>query len=706
MSQTIGTAIIDVKADTAQLVKGMTSAQNTMESTVSNMKTAVLSLGAAYASFATVAKVQTMISNSLDIADATGKMAEKMALSTEELSRYQYAAQFAAVSSGELSAALGAMIRRSNNFVQSGGGAAAKAMTTLGISAEFAKENFTSTSATFDILLDRLNAMPEGFEKTAVAQDLFSKSAASVVRMANMGTDELKRLGDIGVEVGAVISDDMAKGAAEFNDSMDMFYSNISGVSNKIAESLLPSLNSMAEELNKVADGTSEYNKTIDDMKYMTVAIGSAAAAYKIYTANAILATAATSSIGRAMVISTVATKALTIATKAIPYVAVATAAWSLYEAISSTTEAYEKQIEIMEAVKKSSEGFTGKGYFEDLKYEQSVKELVTAFDTMEAREKAHFATKGTTAEAYYEKLFNDSKAAYDKIEADVVNRSDVLFKTEETPEEEKPKGWEDTLDGASGDAFAGLDSITEKYALEHEAYVLSLEQKAEALRQSLLNEEEILNLRMENDTLLAEEAFQNKLITEEQRYELLAALALKYETNLSKISLKGMSEREKFSSKSSKSQTTQVLGDMANLTSGMSTQSKAMFNINKAAALANAAVSLPASVMKTYEAYPAPMSFVMGGLALAAGVSQISAIASSSFGGGGSTATSTPSGGVSISDGLVPSDIGATAETQTVKEVTISMPDSSMMSTDSVRELIERIQDESGDMGLSLVVA
>lgn len=141
-----------------------------------------------------------------------------------------------------------------------------------------------------------------------------------------------------------------------------------------------------------------------------------------------------------------------------------------------------------------------------------------------------------------------------------------------------------------------------------------------------------------------------------------------------------------------------------------MATQSKAMFEINKVASLANAALMTPEAVMGAYS-FGAKLGgpvlgAAMGALALGSQVAQMQSIASSSFGGGGSTATSTPSGGVSISDGLVPSDIGSTAETQTVKEVTISMPDSSMMSTDSVRELIERIQDESGDMGLSLVVA
>jgi len=238
--------------------------------------------------------------------------------------------------------------------------------------------------------------------------------------------------------------------------------------------------------------------------------------------------------------------------------------------------------------------------------------------------------------------------------------------------------------------------------------YIENLLLKTEALRESLLTEEELLNNRAENEVLMLEEAFNASIISEEEKNTIMLELAAQYQNALTDISIQGMSAREKFSSKSSSDQTKQVLGDMVTMTAGMANQNKTMFQINKAAALANAAVQLPASVMKTFEAYPAPLSFVMGGLAAAAGLAQIAAISSASFGGGGSTSTPTPSGGMSTTMGTVPSDIGVSAvgEVQTVKEVTINMPEDATMSTDSVRELIERIQEESGDMGLSLVIA
>jgi len=249
MSQKIGTVIVDVQADTQKLVKGMNKAETTMKRTTGNMKKALAGMAAGYLSFQGVNAFTSMIKGSIDAADNLGKLSEKLAISTEALSELQFAAGFADVSIGTLNAAMGAMIRRANNFKRDGGGAAAKAMNTLGISAEFARENFTSTEVTFKILLAKLAEMPEGFEKIAVAQDLFSKSASQVVRLSNMGADELARLGKVGKEVGAVISNDMAKEAAILNDKIMLLNLSMSGVSNKLATNLIPQIGALTDTI-------------------------------------------------------------------------------------------------------------------------------------------------------------------------------------------------------------------------------------------------------------------------------------------------------------------------------------------------------------------------------------------------------------------------------------------------------------------------
>ena len=135
----------------------------------------------------------------------------------------------------------------------------------------------------------------------------------------------------------------------------------------------------------------------------------------------------------------------------------------------------------------------------------------------------------------------------------------------------------------------------------------------------------------------------------------------------------------------------------------------KAAFEVQKAFALANAIVTLPSAVMKSYDnggGYP--WGLVPAGLMLATGLAQISAISSTSFGSkssgasvsGGSTSPSAP-----VASGL---PAGSTAlpdagETST-QQVSITL-NGAGYSRDDVRELIESINTELGD-GSTLVAA
>ena len=143
---------------------------------------------------------------------------------------------------------------------------------------------------------------------------------------------------------------------------------------------------------------------------------------------------------------------------------------------------------------------------------------------------------------------------------------------------------------------------------------------------------------------------------------------------------------------------------------SNMAKTNKAAFEVQKAFALANAIVTLPSAVMKSFDnggGYP--WGLIPAGLMLAQGLSQISAIQSTSFGsksssgggiGGGSTSPSAP-----VASGLPPGSTavpdGAEVPTQ---QVSITL-NGAGYSRDDVRELIDSINEEIGD-GATLVAA
>jgi len=248
---TIGTVVIDIKSDTTKLVRGMDNAERTVKKSIKNIQRTVLTLAAAYAGIEGIRAFKNMINDSLDTADAVGKLAQKLGLTAEQLSRYQYAAHFSAISTADLNAGLGAMIRRMNNFQRNGGGAAAKAFKELGISAEYARKHFTSTDTAFKEILKRLEKMPDGFKKTAIAQDIFSKNASRLMRLS---ASDLKKLGDEADRIGMTISKSTYKMAAAYHDQMDKIEARLTGMKRIISYSLVKPLDAASKTALEFAD--------------------------------------------------------------------------------------------------------------------------------------------------------------------------------------------------------------------------------------------------------------------------------------------------------------------------------------------------------------------------------------------------------------------------------------------------------------------
>ena len=245
MASKVGHLVVDISANTAKLVDGMNRAEHKMTKSMQTMKKSVRILGTALASLGGISAMGSVIKSSINTADAMSKLSTKLAVTTEELSKLSYAGSFVDVSLANIDSGFSAMIRRLNNFKRDGTGTAVKAMKELGISVEFAKENFTSVSKTFEIISQRLSQLPAGFEKTALAQDIFSKSASGIIRLSNLGAEGLKKLGDEAQKTGNVISTSFAKSAEATNDQMTALGKSFDGIVNKITASVLPSLRSV-----------------------------------------------------------------------------------------------------------------------------------------------------------------------------------------------------------------------------------------------------------------------------------------------------------------------------------------------------------------------------------------------------------------------------------------------------------------------------
>lgn len=104
-------------------------------------------------------------------------------------------------------------------------------------------------------------------------------------------------------------------------------------------------------------------------------------------------------------------------------------------------------------------------------------------------------------------------------------------------------------------------------------------------------------------------------------------------EEEINAVIAESQAQRGEVNTSSWSSEVTTALGALEQMTTGVARHSRAMFELNKAASIANAIINTSQGVTKALAEYPPPLSFVMAAAQAAAGAAQVQAIASTKFG-------------------------------------------------------------------------
>lgn len=190
-------------------------------------------------------------------ADDINTLAKQTGLSTDEIQKFQYAAELIDV---PLETLTGSMAKLTKNMgtAKEGTGAAAEAFDTLGISITNSDGSLRSNQDVFDEAITALGLMGNETERDALAMQIFGKSAQDLNPLILGGADALSKLGTEAEEAGLILSTDALNSANEFNDAMDTLKAKTAGrfaeVGTEIATMLTPMLEDLADIISNVLD--------------------------------------------------------------------------------------------------------------------------------------------------------------------------------------------------------------------------------------------------------------------------------------------------------------------------------------------------------------------------------------------------------------------------------------------------------------------
>lgn len=199
----------------------------------------VLAAGAAAGIAATGAAMWTMTKGAADAYDAVNDLSLRLGITTEFISKMNYAAQMSGMTSQEMGVSL-KMLSVKLGEASAGAGPAADAFNSLGVRIKDSNGHIKTAEEIMPELADGFAGLGSAAERAALAQDIFSRGGVAMLPMLSGGSAGFEDISREAEKFGLIISTKAAKNAAEMNDAMDRMKGSATGLRNSFAEDLFP----------------------------------------------------------------------------------------------------------------------------------------------------------------------------------------------------------------------------------------------------------------------------------------------------------------------------------------------------------------------------------------------------------------------------------------------------------------------------------
>lgn len=683
--------------------------------------------------------------NSFESVDSLAKTSDKLGVATEALAGLRLAAEQTGVATNKFDMGLQRMTRRIAEIAVLGRGEAGPALEELGIAIEDIANR--SPDEQFRIIADAMGDVADQGARVALGFKLFDAEGVDLIRTLNLGREGLDAYAESARRMGLAVTRIDAAKIEQANDAINLGKKAIQGIGNTIAIEVAPLITGMIDAFTNVDSSAKTLGETfagvIDGMvsgvgfiadafhgwRIIIGGIGLALAKTELAMANA--AQAARDFFG-----TTQAELDATIGRLEEQFQLQARMLGNDERAIESLREYTDLQISRLGATEDLTEQLEGQVALQSLQFKllatsvppsERMAELIAkwredseaaAMATAELRSNVGGGDVGgpvaqTPEEAAAEKAaealrlrqqrdlqtvieFASSKEEVERMAA--LRRLEILRTSLASGLIDEQRFYELSAEQAlkHSDKLAEIDAArmvgqTERTQAQIEAEIMATgvatELAREATRASLATDLEIYR-----------EALSLKLVTLEEFHELSIEAAERAQDQLTKIDMRGLTERQKFEQKSAQQKASFVLGTLTSLTAGIAQHNKTAFKLNKLAAIGTAVINTAQGATKALAEYPPPVSFVMAAAVIAAGAAQISAIKSAQFGGGTtpSLSGSTPTvNNVPVGESTLPSVAPDGARSDPRIEVHIQ---GSVIGMSGAEELVDFIQDSLSD--------
>lgn len=193
-----------------------------------------------------VAALGAFVKGQLDAADAVRDFSIRMGESVEETSRLKYVADQSGTSIESLAVGVKVLVRNAKELPQK--------FKDLGLSATDAQGRLKTTRQ----LLEDVAGVMQGLSETdqiALSVDLLGRSGPELIEFLRMGPDQIRKIAEEADKVGAVVTQEEADRADEFNDTLKKMQASVGSLGRDIGTALAPAVISLTGGLAEAIQG-------------------------------------------------------------------------------------------------------------------------------------------------------------------------------------------------------------------------------------------------------------------------------------------------------------------------------------------------------------------------------------------------------------------------------------------------------------------
>ena len=185
--------------------------------------------------------------NTAEYGDNIDKMSQKMGISAEAYQEWEAVMQHSGTSMETLKSSMKTMA----NAAEKGN----EAFQALGITEE--EVATLSQEDLFGRVIEGLQGMEEGTERTYIAGQLLGRGATELGALLNTSAEETQAMKDRLHELGGVMSDEDVKAAAQFQDSLQDMQTGFEGMQRSLVSGFLPSMSKVMDGMADIFAGNS-----------------------------------------------------------------------------------------------------------------------------------------------------------------------------------------------------------------------------------------------------------------------------------------------------------------------------------------------------------------------------------------------------------------------------------------------------------------